>query len=92
MADSLGTSASGIDSAIQKIKEKKDELEAQANRISSTFTTLTETIQLGWLNELIRNEWNGTGMGIVEEAQGTMAGLMSDLDEIKNTAEQISQG
>ena len=92
MAETLGASVGGIEEAMKNIKDKKAELETQANGISTAFTNLTETIQLNWLNTLIRDSWNVTGNGIVENAQTTMSGLISDLEEIQSTAEEISQG
>jgi len=92
MAETLGTSVGGIEEAMKNIKDKKSELETQANGISTAFTNLTGTIQLNWLNTLIRDSWNVTGNGIVENAQTTMSGLISDLEKIQETAEQISQG
>lgn len=92
MANTLGASAGGISSAINNIRQKKDDLETQANAISAAFTNLTETVQLQWLNRVISESWNATGNAAVENAKVTMENLMKDLNTIQETAETISQG
>ena len=92
MAEVLGASASGIEKAIKDVDAKKEELAVQADKVAAAFTELTTTVQLKWLNELISSEWNGRGNQTVENAKSTMEDLMSKLNEIKETAEQVSNG
>lgn len=90
MADAFGVSEERTEDAMTKINKKIDELNDQAVNISTAFTTLTETVQLTWLNELIRNEWNDTGSKIVENAEATMKDLVSSLEKINQTGEEMS--
>ena len=92
MANTIGTSESEISSAIENINNKKKDLEEQADRVSTAFTTLTSTVQLKWLNRLITESWNGDGSAIVGNAKTTLENLMTDLNTIQETAQDISEG
>ena len=90
MADTFATSEGGIETALNNIKEKKGHLEDQAVAVANAFTELTTTVQLKWLNNLIRDSWNITGNSIVENAQGILTSLIDDLREAVKTADEIN--
>ena len=90
MADTFATSEGGIETALNNIKAKKGHLEDQAVAVANAFTELTTTVQLKWLNNLIRDSWNITGNSIVENAQGILTSLIDDLREAVKTAEEIN--
>ena len=88
----FATSEAGVQNAISTIRDKKDALEASANKITAAFNTATETIQLAWLNRMITNSWNGDGLKFVEAGKATMNAMMKAVEETEQTSQDISQG
>lgn len=86
----LSTNEGRINAAIAEINRKKSDLEAAAREVAKAFTDLTTTVQLQWLNTLIRNEWNNGGNLTVNNAINALTNLMNDLNETAETARNIS--
>ena len=65
-------------------------MENAAREVAKAFTDLTTTVQLDWLNTMIREDWNNGGNLAVDNAIKALTALMADLNETALTAKSIS--
>lgn len=86
----ISTNEGQISAAIETIDKKKGELENAAREVAKAFTDLTTTVQLDWLNTMIREDWNNGGNLAVDNAIKALTALMADLNETALTAKSIS--
>ena len=86
----ISTNEGQISAAIETIDKKKGELESAAVEVAKAFTKLTTTVQLDWLNTMIREDWNNGGNLAVDNAIKALTALMNDLNETALTAKSIS--
>ena len=85
-------SEAGVAEALEEVKKKNEELEAAIGHITKAFQDAATTNQLGWLRNMINDEWNTTGSIQVNNASTTLKNFASDLKESVGISDTVSNG
>lgn len=94
MSDGLvfSTSEAGVSEALEEVKKKNEALETAITHITIAFKNAAATNQLGWLRDMINNEWNTTGSVQVNNASTTLKNFATDLKESVTISDAVSEG